>query len=33
MERIHYSFDSLNAAIVAIKNNGTATPEELRLFL
>ena len=32
MERIHYSFDSLNAAIIAIKNNGTATPEELRVI-
>lgn len=32
MERIQYSFDSLVAAIVAIKNKGTATPEELRVI-
>lgn len=32
MERIHYSFDSLVAAISDIKNKGNATPDELRII-
>lgn len=32
MERIQYSFDFISTAITAIKNKGTATPEELRVI-